>query len=574
MPLDTRVRAWMARDPDPETRAELKALIGAGDDDALSERFETRLAFGTAGLRGVLGAGSNRMNRLVVRETTAGLGNYLLSQNQQAATWGVVIGFDGRRGSRVFAEDAAAVLAALGIPAHLFEREVPTPILAFAVAHLKAAAGIMVTASHNPPEYNGYKVYWQNGAQIIPPHDAGIAAAIEAAALGAVPWQNPGRARHQGRIKAVGDAVIEAYLQGVRSLSLHGVTTSRKALTLAYTPLHGVGAPLAEAALAQAGFKRVHTVASQREPDGSFPTVNFPNPEEPGTMDAVLDLAREHKADLACANDPDADRLAIAARTSDGDYRMLTGNELGVLLGWDRMQRAPKKALVATTIVSSRLLGVMAKAHSVGYFETLTGFKWLANVGLEHEARGRRLIFGYEEALGYMVGGLVHDKDGISALVAFAELAAACADQGGTVLDKLEEIYRTYGLHLTAQRNLPLSAGTARVGEALRRQPTSHIADRSVVARTDLLAGTRTNADGQTTALGLPKSDVLIFELRNDARVIVRPSGTEPKLKCYYEVREPVAPDEPFAQAQQRGQKALEELIDKHQASLSAIATP
>ncbi|MEK7706290.1 MAG: phospho-sugar mutase [Myxococcota bacterium] len=569
--MDEQIQRWLERDPDPATRKELGELVARNDTAEIAQRFRGRLEFGTAGLRGVLGAGPMCMNRLVVRETTAGLGSYLQEQIEDARKRGVVIGYDGRHGSKTFAEDAAAVLAALGLRVHLYDRLVPTPLVAFAVRKLGAAAGVMVTASHNPPAYNGYKVYWQHGAQIIAPHDRGIASAIVLAAETEIPWLNPDEARRRGLIEALGDAMIEAYLDGVASLSIHKKGKRRAGMRIAYTPLHGVGAVIAERALAQAGFASVHTVASQREPDGDFPTVSFPNPEEPGAMDAVLALAREVDAVLAVANDPDADRLCAAVRRAPGDYRVLTGDQLGVLLGADRLAKAPRRAVVASTIVSSRLLGVIAAAEGVAYEETLTGLKWIAEAGFRREARGDRFLFGYEEALGYAIGGLVRDKAGISALVALCELAAHCANRGETLLDRLEAIYRRHGLYLTAQRSIPLPPDTEApgIGAKLRMSTPKMIAGRRVAAVTDVIASERTYADGRTEALTLPKSDVLVYLLEDDARVVVRPSGTEPKVKCYYEVHEHVAESEQLKVACARAETSLAQLILQHQRELT-----
>lgn len=573
MTLEGRIRSWLERDPDPETRRELEQLVESGDAEEIDRRFSGRLAFGTAGLRGVLGAGPARMNRLVVRETTAGLGAYLLQAIPDGAKRGVVVGYDARRGSRVFARDAAGVLAALGIRVFLSDHEQPTPICSFAVKDRGAAAGIVVTASHNPPEYNGYKVYWENGAQIISPHDEGIAAEIERAAKEPIPWMEPDEAQKRNLISFIGGEIVEAYLEGVRHLSLHEPDPLRADFTIAYTPLHGVGGVVAEKALAQAGFEKVHMAASQREPDGRFPTVRFPNPEEPGAMDAVLDLAKEVSAELAFANDPDADRLAVAVRKPDGSYRMLTGDQLGVLLGADILESAPDPITVATTIVSSRMLGVMATDKGADYVETLTGFKWVVNKALEREKEGFRFAFGYEEALGYTVGSLVPDKDGISAMIAFAEMAVACRRNGMTVLDRLEELYRKHGLFLTTQKILALgpAASGPSLGDKLRLSPPKTIAGRTVESVLDVEKGERRFADGRTEPSGFPVSDVLVYELKGKARVVVRPSGTEPKLKCYYEVREEVPVEESIESAEQRGRAALDGLVGTHQKELAAL---
>lgn len=561
-----RAQAWLAEDPDPETRAELKALLDAGDEEALEARFGGRLEFGTAGIRGVLGAGPLRMNRVVVRRVSAGVAHYYADLVEGARHRGVVIGYDGRKNSRVFAEDAARVFLGAGYRVWLADRPVPTPVTAFAAKDLGATAGVMVTASHNPPEYNGYKVYGPNAAQIIPPHDSGIAARIEAVGSTAeLPLPELDAAREEGLLEPLSDATIERYLHGVRALSLHPEVARKVRPVVAYTPLHGVGAEVCEAALAQAGVDGLHTVAAQREPDGDFPTVRFPNPEEKGAMDLVLALAAEKQADVAVANDPDADRLAVALPSADG-YRMLTGDQVGALLAYYLLEEGGGGAerLVATTLVSSQLLGRMAEARGLRYVETLTGLKWIVNTAL-HEAHshGSRFVFGYEEALGYTVGDLVRDKDGISAATLFVELVAWAKSRGTTAAALLEQIYRTHGLYLTEQRSLvlPGSEGLHRIAGLMyrfRHEPPEAIGGHRVVEVVDLKDG----------AKGLPPSNVLVFRLEGDRRVVMRPSGTEPKLKSYYEVREPVATGEDFGEAEARARAALKALADAHQETL------
>lgn len=571
--MDRRVSLWLARDPDPETRAELERIVAAGDNDEIERRLSRRLTFGTAGLRGVLGAGNSRMNRLVVRETTAGLGAYLLQTVAGAATRGVVVGYDGRHNSEIFSQDAASVLAALGIAVHLFEHEVPTPLCAFAVRHLGAAAAVVVTASHNPAAYNGYKVYWENGAQIIPPHDAGIAAAIERAARAEIPWCNAAEARSAGRIRSLGESTVAAYLDAIAQLSIHDSCPERGALRVAYTPLHGVGWQVARRALEGAGFTSVEVVAAQRDPDPDFPTVAFPNPEEAGAMDAALALASDMRADVIIANDPDADRLCVGIPDSAGGYRLLTGDQVGLLLGADFIAAAPARSVVGTTIVSSRMLSVVAHAHGVGFFETLTGFKWLVARGIAHEEQGERFLFAYEEALGYAIGSAVRDKDGISAMIAVLELAADCARRRTTLQEQLEILYRQHGLFLTRQQSVALDPDRhgPNVGDLLRSDPPTSIGGRAVRSVADLHTGVHKTTDGSEEQLDLPTSDVLIFQLAGDARVVVRPSGTEPKLKCYYEVCEQVGAGEPFRVAEGRANAALCDLATAHQAEIHAL---
>ena len=563
---------WLARDPDPRSRDELQRLIAAGDEPELARRFATRLEFGTAGLRGVVGAGPAMMNRLVIRETSAGLGAYLLREVAGAAQRGIIVAYDARPDSRAFAGDAACVFAALGFTVYLTDTVTPTPVAAFGVVQLNAAAAVVVTASHNPPQYNGYKVYWGNGAQIIPPHDAGIATAIETAAREDVPWLEMDDARAAGRIQSLGADFVRRYIQTLQDTPLFAGDGGKPSIGIAYTAMHGVGAEIAERLLAEAGFDQVYSVAQQREPDGSFPTVKFPNPEEPGAMDAVLALAGEHQATLACANDPDADRLAVAVRTTAGDYQQLTGDMLGILLADYLLRQAHAFVpIVCTTIVSSSMLQRIAVAAGADYYQTLTGFKWLSNVALDHEDDKHQFLFAYEEAIGYACGRQVRDKDGLSALLAFARLTQALANSRKTVLDQLESLYRQHGLFLTGQRSIALQAGAPSVGELLRGNPPADIAGSRVMQTEDLSTGLRLYADGRTENLEFPPSDVLIYRLENQARVIVRPSGTEPKLKCYYEVVEHIHADTEFSTAMQKAQAALDELAAAHQQAIAAL---
>jgi phosphomannomutase len=546
----------MEADPDPDTVSELKELLAAGNDAELADRFATSLEFGTAGLRGVLGAGPNRMNRAVVRRTTAGLARYLKAQVPDAAARGVVVGRDGRRMSRELADDTAAVLAAEGIPALVFPDLVPTPLTAFAALTLKAAAAVMVTASHNPPEYNGYKVYWGNGAQIIPPHDAGIARQIDAVEpANRVRLALPAEARRSGRWREISDDVGNAYLDAILGLRRHGERPSR--LNIVYTAMHGVGGRWAVEALERAGCI-VHPVSQQQEPDGAFPTVRFPNPEEPGALDLSLALADRVGADLILANDPDADRLAVAVRDAKGAMRPLTGNEVGVLLGHYLLTQSAKvdKPLVITTIVSSTQLGHIAGELGALYDETLTGFKWIANRAMQRErAEGACFVFGYEEALGYTVGTVARDKDGIGSAVVFADLAAWCAARKTTVLGYLEEIQRRFGLFAASQRSFTFpgaegAATIARVMEGFRTRAPDSLGEWKVRAVLDYAAGR-----GE-----LPPANVIAYELEGGGRITLRPSGTEPKVKYYFELREELKANEPAAHARARAQEKLKQL--------------
>ncbi|QSX34874.1 phospho-sugar mutase [Shewanella avicenniae] len=564
--LALQLKHWLALDPEQATKVELAKLINAGDEQELRRRFDGRLAFGTAGLRGVVGAGPTRMNLLVIRQTAAGLGHYLLSQIADAAERGVVVGYDGRPDSKRFAHTTAEVLCSLGIKVHLTDQVSPTPLVAFGVTHLNAAAGVVVTASHNPPEYNGFKVYWSNGAQIIAPHDAGIAACIEQAATTEVRILPLERALQQQLLHWLDDSFFGAYQTAVSASALLQSAADTDAVVIAYTAMHGVGAKMAKRLLAQAGFKQVYSVAAQEQPDGSFPTVKFPNPEEPGAMDLVIDEARKHDALIACANDPDADRLAVAVKRGS-DYQQLTGDQVGLLLGHYLLHKAPaEQRLVGTTIVSSSMLAAIAASAGGKCFTTLTGFKWLTNVAMQQATASQQFLFAYEEALGYTIDTIVRDKDGLTALLAFAQLMAELIAEDKTLWQHLDEIYRQHGMYLNKQVSIALSEQTMDIGTQLRNQPPSVIGGVAVVAIEDVKRGVRIDADGEQ-ALTLPKSDVLIYHLQDHSRVVVRPSGTEPKLKCYYQVVQPMGLDT-YAVAEVKGTERLTKLISRHQQSL------
>jgi phosphomannomutase len=539
--LLAQARAWRDEDPDPATRAEVDALLAGPDLAGLRDRFGARLQFGTAGLRGAVGAGPNRMNRALVRRATAGVATWLRAHG---ATGPVVVGRDARHGSAAFAEDAAAVLAGAGWPVLVLPRPLPTPLLAFAVRHLEAAAGIMITASHNPKQDNGYKLYLGDGAQIIPPDDEEISACIDAVGpLAQVPLSSSG-------IEVVGDELIDAYVAGAVALLRPGAP---RALTVVYTAMHGVGAEVARAAFAAAGFPAMAEVAAQVEPDPDFPTVPFPNPEEPGALDLALAQAAQVGADVVIANDPDADRLAIAGPIGpDGAWRALTGNELGWLLA-DHLVRSGRLGaddVLVTTVVSSRLLSRLAAGAGVAYAEVLTGCKWVVRAA----GPGQTFAFGYEEALGYCIDGLVRDKDGISAALVAAELAAELRAGGATLQDRLDDLHRRLGVHVTGARSRRLdgsgwlTAVTAAMA-SLRATPPTTVGGRAVTAVEDLLAGTR-----------LPPSDVLIWSL-DGARVVLRPSGTEPKVKSYAEAVEPVPPGADLAPLRAAAQARVDQVL-------------
>jgi phosphomannomutase len=557
-----QARAWVTEDPDPATRAELGELLDRSDLSALRELFATRLEFGTAGLRGVIGPGPSRMNRLLVRKVGLGLARYLRATHAPAIRAGVVVGHDARHLSPEFAEDTARLLAGQGIRTYLFDGFAPTPLLAYAVRHLRAAAGVMITASHNPPEYNGYKVYWDNGAQIVPPHDEGISREIDA--VGSLEeWSLPSvqALRARGQLRRVPSELEEQYLRDLLDLRCHPDMPCE--LGVVYTPMHGVGGSLVQEVLRRAGLREFHRVVQQFEPDPDFPTVRFPNPEEPGAMDLALELAARERADLVLANDPDADRLAVAVPVDEqrSSHRLLSGNEIGTLLGHylltEKRSQVPDP-LVMTTIVSSRLLSRMANALGAHYDETLTGFKWIANRAQEHaRERGWTFVMGYEEALGYTVGDVVGDKDGIGAALLFTELAAQCERRGESILDRLEAIYRQFGLFVSRQHSvtLPGTEGAARIAHIMQRfraDPPTQIGTQRVLRAIDYGAGHE----------GLPPSNVLAYHLEGDGHVLLRPSGTEPKIKYYFESSETVEPTEDIDEGHKRADAKLDSLVE------------
>ena len=509
----------------------------------LNQRFEGRLAFGTAGIRGPMGAGPMRMNRVLVRIIAAALAERVLQEGEDDPL--VVVGYDARYRSADFAADTARVLAGRDVRALLLPEPLPTPVLAFAAKHLDASAGVMVTASHNPRPDNGCKVYWRGGAQMVTPVDAEISAMIGRIAPLAESDLAP--ASHP-LITVADDGLSDAYIDAAAGLLEPG---GPRAVRIAYTPLHGVGAATVLRALAHAGFPAPQVVAEQAEPDPDFPNAPFPNPEEAGVLDRLLELAADTEADVALAHDPDADRLAVAVPES-GRWRPLTGDETGCLLAEHLLRRAThrdmpegggRRGLVINTVVSSRLLPLIADHHGADWAETLTGFKWIMHARSERAA-SHRLVLGYEEALGYAVGTAVEDKDGIGTALVMAELVASLKGQGRSLGDLLDELHRRHGVYATGQRSIRFESGSAdeqairRAVAALREAPPTELAGAAVTAVHDLAAG----------GSGLPPADAVVLELFGiEARVVVRPSGTEPKTKVYAEAV--VAPGDSGAEA-------------------------
>jgi len=509
--LVQQARSWIAQDPDAETVSELENLINSADEAGLAERFGQRIGFGTAGLRGLLGAGPNRMNRVLVSQAAAGIAKYLKDNFDDPS---VVIGYDARKNSDAFAKDSAEIFAGFGVHAFLFPELAATPLVAYAVRNLGASAGVMVTASHNPPGDNGYKVYDHTGSQIISPMDSEIAKHIDEFAKSGLVSE---LVRSDSFLE-VPVSVRSGYLQSVSGLlNKH---STRKDIKIVYSAMHGVGASFIEEIFDLAGLKTPTQVASQKEPDGKFPTVVFPNPEEPGAMDESMATASMHYADLVLVNDPDADRLSVAFKKADGSYQQLTGDQLGLILGEEMAARASREGLsgpLACSIVSSTALGKVAAHYGFGFEQTLTGFKWVSRVP--------NLIFGYEEALGYCVDwNQVRDKDGLSAAVIVADIASALAEQGYTLGDQLEKLMQRYGYFSTGQISIRVTNLNviSNIMQNLRNNPPAQIAG------VDALFQDLNQSSGS-----LPATDALKFSLTDGRTVIVRPSGTEPKLKCY-----------------------------------------
>jgi phosphomannomutase len=535
-------KRWIDGDPDPVTREALQAIVDSGDVEALERAMGAPLTFGTAGIRGEVGPGRSRMNRATVIRTTRGLADFLIEQHDGPPSAPVVVGFDARPDSRRFAEDTAGVLAAAGITVRFFPRVTPTPIVAFTAKHLRSPAAVVITASHNPPADNGYKVYGSNAAQIIPPVDTRIAAKIDlSGAAVEVPRIEQVFSGGSSLVEPAGDDIIEVYRDEVDAARPN---PRRSELRIVYTPLHGVGGEVLTRLCAMAQHVGLIPVPEQFSPDGAFPTVRFPNPEEPGALDLALELATEEGADLVLANDPDADRLAAAVPTGTG-WRLLSGNELGALLGDYvlRYWRHDDPPIVVNSIVSSPMMGRICAGRGARHETTLTGFKWIINAGLALEEQGEgRFAFGYEEALGYSVGRTVRDKDGLAAAIVMADLAAEESEGGRAIMDRLHDLWDEFGLWVSAQHSIVRSGaeGTKALLAAVDRlgeEPPPSILGSKVSGLTDYRVG-----EGERPPW-LGAQDLIELALGEDARILVRPSGTEPKLKIYVDLSGPVAPD-------------------------------
>ncbi|MGN0422159.1 MAG: phospho-sugar mutase [Lachnospiraceae bacterium] len=561
--------AWLSNPYfDETTKAELKSI--AEDDKEIKERFYKDLEFGTAGLRGIIGAGTNRMNIYTVRKATQGLANYIIKKGEQGK--GVAIAYDSRRMSPEFANEAALCLAANGIKAYVFESLRPTPELSYAVRSLGCIAGINITASHNPPEYNGYKVYWEDGAQITPPHDKGIMDEVKAVVdYNTVKTMDQEEAKKAGLYQVIGADVDDGYIAELKKQVIHqdSIDAVGKDLKIVYSPLHGTGNIPARRILKELGFENVYVVKEQELPDGEFPTVSYPNPEAEEAFELGLKLAREVDADLVLATDPDADRLGVRVKDKDGVYHTLTGNMSGCLLAdyeigqRKALQGLPDDGYLIKTIVTSNLADAIAKGYDIGLIEVLTGFKFIGQQILKFETTGKgSYLFGFEESYGCLIGTHARDKDAIVATMALCEAAAYYKTQGKTLWDAMVDMYDKYGYYKDDIQSITLKGieGLQKIQEileTLRKNPPTEVGGYKVLKARDYQADTiKDIATGEVTATGLPKSNVLYYDLTDDAWLCVRPSGTEPKVKFYYGIK-----GTSLADADEKSSKLGEEVL-------------
>ena len=551
MDYQKRYREWLENDYfDADTKAELTAI--KENDNEIKERFYKDLEFGAAGLRGVIGAGTNRMNIYTVRKATQGLANYILKNGAESR--GVAIAYDSRRMSPEFADESALCLAANGIKAYVFESLRPTPELSFAVRKLNCIAGINITASHNPPEYNGYKVYWEDGAQITPPHDTGIMAEVEAVTdYATVKTMSLEAAKEAGLYEVIGEAVDDAYMEELKKQVIHqdAIDQMNKDLKIVYSPLHGTGNIPVRRILKELGFENVYVVKEQELPDGNFPTVSYPNPEAKEAFELGLKLAKDVDADLVLATDPDADRLGVYVKdTKSGEYKVLTGNMSGCLLADYEISQTkavkglPKDGCLIKSIVTSNMSKAIAESYGVKLIDVLTGFKFIGQQILEFEKTGiGTYLFGFEESYGCLIGTYARDKDAIVATMALCEAAAYYKTLGKTLWDAMIDMYEKYGYYKDDIQSITLKGieGLEKIQnilETLRKEPPAEIGGYGVQRARDYKAGTiKDLRTGETSDTGLPASNVLYYELENDAWVCVRPSGTEPKVKFYYGIK-------------------------------------
>ena len=570
--VEQRLNAWLTPAYDADTQAEIRQLVAAGHDEALTDAFYRSLEFGTGGLRGIMGTGSNRMNRYTLGMATQGLCNYLKQSfpNQEIK---VAIAHDSRNNSALFADIVAGVFSGNGITAYLFDALRPTPELSFAIRYLGCQSGCVITASHNPKEYNGYKVYWDDGSQVVAPHDANIIAEVNKIT-------SPDQVNFTadpGRIHVIGAEIDQAYLAEVKKLSVNPAVIARQQnLGIVYTPLHGSGIQLVPTALAELGFTNVHVVPEQAQPDGDFPTVVSPNPEEKAAMRLALDLAKAQDADLVLATDPDADRVGVGVKNTRGEWVLLNGNQTAALL--TRYLLASRKAaglarpndFIVYTIVTSELLGDVARHYGVKSYRTLTGFKYIAN--LIRDLAGREhYICGGEESYGFLIGDFVRDKDAVSACALVAEMAAVAKEQGRTLYEEMQRMYAEYGLYVEDLISLTKKGqrGAEEIQEmmaALRTNPPASIGGSPVVEIRDYQTGkVRDARTGAVTETGTEASNVLQFLTEAGDKISARPSGTEPKIKFYFSVKEPLASVADYETTHQRAEAKIQRIIEEMQ---------
>ncbi|MBM7557185.1 phospho-sugar mutase [Halanaerobacter jeridensis] len=547
MDYKEKYQEWLSNDYfDAATKEELKAI--ADDEEEIEERFYTDLDFGTGGMRGIIGAGTNRVNKYTIRKATQGLANYIAENGDKGK--GVAISHDNRRKSRKFATEAALVLAANGIKAYLFDDLRPTPELSYAVRELGTTAGIMVTASHNPPEYNGYKVYWDDGAQVVPPHDEGIISEVnEIASFDEVKTISKDKAKEEGLFEIIDSSLDDKYVKTLKDLSLNGdsIKEVTEELDIVYTPLHGTGSVMVQRVLEELGFKNVHVVPEQEEPDEDFSTVGYPNPEEPDVFELGIELADEKGAELIMATDPDSDRVGIAVKDDNNEWTFLNGNQVGVLLTEyivNSLEEIPENGTVIKTIVTTEMINPIAEKYNLDVMNTLTGFKYIGEKIKEFKAGkyDKEYIFGFEESYGYLYGTHARDKDAIVSTMLIAEMAAHYKSQDSSIYEELMRMYEEYGYYkadLEAIR-MPGKSGQEKINAMLadlRENSPQEINGQKVVVKKDYLVGASYNLEtGAESKLDLPESNVLQFELEDKTLVTVRPSGTEPKIKFYFSV--------------------------------------
>lgn len=558
--LNTKIQHWLNRDTDPVTKNQILKLLNDKNFSELKDIFSSRLTFGTAGIRGIIGAGTNRINQLLIQETALGLANYLRHSEENKS---VVVGYDERHFSKQFAEATACILISQNIKLHLFAFSCPTPVVSYFVNYYKADAGIVITASHNPKEYNGLKLFFSNGAQIFPPIDSEISEEIMKATQQKIPSLCITDSKFKKEISHIPQEKIKEYIKDISHDTNYSIGKNIPKVKFSYSPLHGVGLPTTDLLMKYNNYKNYYIVKEQSQPNPDFPTVNNPNPEDLDSMKLAIKYAEQNKCDLACVHDPDADRLSIAINTGS-NFLVLNGNQIGVLLA-DYVLSKNKKAhpIVGTTIVSSRMLNQIAINYDATYYETLTGFKWLMNSAL---LDNHNLIFAYEEAIGYSVNNKVNDKDGMSAMLAFCNLASELKYKGINVIQHLASLYVKYGYYFTSQKIIHLNSENLDFMQKIRAKPIKKIGDTLISSIEDYLSGKIISlTDHQSEQkIQLPSSDILIYNLLDSSRIIIRPSGTEPKIKIYYEILLKLNHVDEFETISKIGKSKIKELEQFH----------